>query len=73
MRVEVTLKVAGKTIALKKGVDYRLDYVNNRSKGKATVIVTGVGIANADGNAFVGSKTNKFSIIAGNLSDLLKK
>ena len=43
---------------------YSVGYLNNKNKGKATLIVTG------DGKASYGSKTQKFTIGAANLKDL---
>ena len=43
---------------------YRVTYVNNVNKGKATVIVTG------KGDSYVGSKTGTFSIVAWNIKNV---
>ena len=43
---------------------YRVTYVNNVNKGKATVIVTG------KGDSYVGSKTGIFSIVAWNIKNV---
>ncbi len=43
---------------------YSVGYLNNKNKGKATLIVTG------DGKASYGSKTQKFTIGAASLKDL---
>ncbi|MCM1113431.1 MAG: InlB B-repeat-containing protein [Muribaculum sp.] len=70
--VEVTLKVGKETKTLKEGDDYTLTYVNNKNKGKATVIVT----AAENSTEYAGSKTAKFTIAAKNLKtmpDLLKE
>ncbi|MDE7270398.1 MAG: hypothetical protein K2N81_07975, partial [Acetatifactor sp.] len=66
--VEVTLKVNGKPVTLEEGEDkdYTVVYVNNKNKGKATVIIT----AAEDSTKYVGSKTAKFSIVAKNLKTL---
>lgn len=59
---EITIKVNGtkQTIASKdfdvNGI--KVDYVNNKAKGKATIVISG------DGTKFVGSKTTTFSIAA---------
>lgn len=62
--VEVTIN--GQTEPLKPGVDYTVVYLNNKNKGKATVIIT----AAEDSTKYVGSKTAKFSIVAKNLKTL---
>lgn len=59
---EITIKVNGtkQTIAAKdftaNGI--KVQYVNNKAKGKATIVISG------DGTKFVGSKTTTFSITA---------
>lgn len=59
---EITIKVNGtkKTIASKNFADngITVQYVNNKAKGKATIVISG------DGTKFVGSKTTTFSITA---------
>ncbi len=62
--VEPAVKVEfknGKTWEVVPADQYKLTYVNNVNKGKATVIVTA---KNKQDNLYVGSKTVKFSIVA---------
>ncbi|MDE6699487.1 MAG: hypothetical protein K2K10_00505, partial [Acetatifactor sp.] len=54
------------TEPLTQDVDYTVVYVNNKNKGKATVIIT----AAEDSTKYVGSKTAKFSIVAKSLKTL---
>ena len=55
VKVTVTAVVDGKKVTLEKGVDYTVTYENNVQKGKAKVIVTGIG-------NFTGTLTKRFTI-----------
>ena len=54
-KVTVTAVVDGREVTLEKGTDYTVKYENNTEKGKAKVIVTGIG-------NFTGTITKTFSI-----------
>ncbi|MCR5671074.1 MAG: hypothetical protein K6G10_08720 [Butyrivibrio sp.] len=68
--VVVEYKIGGKYVTLTEGVDYQLKYANNINKGKATLIVEGLGTVN-EGRKFVGNKKTTFKITSINLKKLL--
>ncbi|MCR4764313.1 MAG: hypothetical protein K5696_12375 [Lachnospiraceae bacterium] len=59
----VTWTVAGRTLLLKSGVDYRLGYKNNKTLGSASLILTGQG-------NFTGKVTRPFMVTRGDLGEL---
>lgn len=63
-RLEVVLN----GVTLKEGVDYKVEYANNINKGKATVIVTGLGETSTEKTKYYGSKRLAFTIKKGDIA-----
>lgn len=65
-RMELTVKYAGKSYTLKEGIDFerilKEDYVNNVEKGKAYVLIRGMGEAGAGELHCYGAKSISFNI-----------
>ena len=60
IKVEVSCTINRQNKVLEEDKDYTVEFINNVNKGKATVVIKG-----AEGqNAYVGSKTATFSIVA---------
>lgn len=68
----VDYKVNGKQyIRLKENIDYKIEYLNNREKGTAIIMIRGTDTEN-DSVCFIGTKKATFKITASNLKTFLK-
>lgn len=59
---ELYVTIGKEKTQLKEGVDFTVTYVNNVNKGKATIILTGLGDESNESQKYYGSKTATFSI-----------
>lgn len=57
-KVTVTVKGSDPLVTLEEGKDYKVEYANNKKKGKAAISVTGIG------NGYGGTKKVKFTIVS---------
>lgn len=66
----VTVGKGKDIVELKQNVDFTVSYVNNVHKGKATVILTGMGDQGTGKVEYYGSKVTTFKIVKGTLKTL---
>ena len=67
---EVYVTIGKSKVELKQGEDFTVSYVNNVNKGKATMILTGLGEEGTGSTQYFGSKTTTFKIVKAKLKTL---
>ena len=65
---EIYVTIGKEKRELKEGTDFRVTYVNNVNKGKATIILNGLGEDSTQDTKYYGSKTATFTIGKGILN-----